>query len=406
MSDTHIIVGAGQAGANAAFAMRQAGFAGSIALIGAEPVLPYERPSLSKEMLTAETMPEPSFVRPQADFEAHGIDLRLGRRAVGIDVPARRLTLDDGRSLPFDKLLLATGGDPRRLAIPGGEFIAYLRTAEDAAELRRKLRAASRVVCIGAGVIGLECAASAARLGIGVTVLEAGSRAMERCAPVEISDVIEGLHRASGVDLRFGEAVVAVERSGEGFCVHTARGDLFPADLVVAGIGIVRDLALAESAGVAVDGGIRTDEFGETSVPGIYAAGDVASLLHPRYGRHIRLENWQHAQNHAIATGRSMAGERTAYADLPSFWTDQFDLHLQVSGFAQEAQATILRGDVAARDFVAFHVDAAGRLIAASAANRPREFRFASRLVQAGALVDPDRARDASIPIQRLVAAG
>ena len=405
MKETYVIVGAGQAGANAAFAMRKAGFAGRVILIGEEPVPPYERPPLSKEALTAEEAIAPTFVRSEGDYEACGIELVLGRRATRVEAVSRTIHLDDGTVLAFDRLLLTTGGAARRLGCPGAEHVATLRTLADAARIRASLRGARRVLCIGAGVIGLEVAASVAKLGAEVTVLEAGQRVMERCVPPEVSEVIEQLHRQQGVHLCLEEGLVEVRQTGTGYEALTAAGSLFAADLIVAGIGIARDLALAESAGVAVDGGIVVNEFGETSVKGIYAAGDVASVFHPLYGRHVRLENWRHAQNHAIAVGRTMAAERTAYDEVPSFWTDQFDLHLQVCGFPDEAADMIVRGDLERRDFVILHLDDSGRLIAATAANRARDFRIASKLAQTRARIDRVQACDTFVPLQRLLAA-
>lgn len=400
---THVIVGAGQAGANAAFAMRQAGFAGRVVLVGEERALPYERPPLSKEALTADEPIEPTYVRSEADYAAAGIELMLGRRAVRVDPAGRLVHLDDGTVVGFERLLIATGGRARLLPIPGGEHVRTLRTLDDAAALRRPLREARRVVCIGAGVIGLEVAASARKLGSEVTVLEAGARAMERCVPAEISTAVEQLHRSHGVELRFGETLAEVRCKAAGYEAVTAEGTSITADLLIAGVGIVRDLTLAESAGAAVDGCIRVDAFGETSIPGIFAAGDVASVYHGFYGRHVRLENWRHAQNHAIAVGRAMAGDASAYSDQPYFWTDQFGMHLQVCGFAHEAVRTVLRDE--GGDFLAWHLDADGRLVGASAANRPRDFRMASKLVQSHARLDVEAAANAAIPVQRLAKA-
>jgi 3-phenylpropionate/trans-cinnamate dioxygenase ferredoxin reductase subunit len=327
----------------------------------------------------------------------------LGRCAKRIDAAGRVVHLDDGASLGFERLLIATGGKARMLPISGGEHVVTLRTLDDAAALRQSLRAARRVVCIGAGVIGLEVAASARKLGAQVTVLEAGARAMERCVPAEISAAVEHLHRSQGVELRFGEALAEVSRTATGYEAVTVAGTSVLADLIIAGVGIVRDLELAENAGIEVDGGIKVDGFGETSVPGIFAAGDVASVFHASYGRHVRLENWRHAQNHAIAVGRAMAGDAAAYDDQPYFWTDQFGMHLQVCGFADEAVRTVMRdGD---GDFLAWHLDADGRLIGASAANRPRDFRMASKLVHARARIDVEAAADPATPVQRLVKA-
>jgi NADPH-dependent 2,4-dienoyl-CoA reductase/sulfur reductase-like enzyme len=406
MPDTYVIIGAGQAGANAAIAMRQAGFAGRIILVGEEGVLPYERPPLSKEFLLAPQTPALTLVRSEEQYGELDIMLHLGAKAETIDTTAGSVRLQDGTLLPFDRLLLATGGRSRRLSIPGGEHVHYLRTLKEALALRGELGRGRRVVSIGAGVIGLEFAASAAASGSSVTVIEAASRAMERCVPEPLSEVIEALHLSQGVRFAFEEGVVAIERSEDGTLrVHTRAGHVHDADLVVAGVGLERDLALAENAGLHTDGGILVDEFGETSTAGIYAAGDVATFFHLRYNRRLRLENWRHAQNHGIAVGRAMAGLREPYVDLPYFWTDQHGMHLQVSGFAHEAADTLIRGDLAARDFVGFHLDSGGRLVGVSAANRPRDFRAASKLLEASTAIDTDKIGDSSVPINRLAAA-
>ena len=401
MSETHLIVGAGQAGGWAAVTLRQAGFAGRIVLIGAEPWLPYERPPLSKAVLTAETEPPIAYFRDPARYSEAGIETLMGVRALEIDRKRQQLRLADGRVLAYDRLLLATGGRARALTVPGGERALGLRTLEDARAIRARLAAARQVVCIGAGVIGLEVAASARARGAAVTVLEAAARPMGRSVSPEGADFVARLHRAAGVALRCGVAVAAIEAGADGAQrVLTADGGAFPADLVLAGVGMERNLELAAAAGLALDGGIAVDAWGRSSDPAIFAAGDVAAFLHPLFpDRRLRLESWRHAQNHGIAVGRAMAmAEAPAYDDIPWFWTDQHGVNLQVAGFPAEAARTVVRVDQE-RVFVAVHLDPADRVIGVTAAGSPRDIRAGTALIRAGCPVDPRLLADASVPL-------
>ncbi|MBB5755186.1 NAD(P)/FAD-dependent oxidoreductase [Prosthecomicrobium pneumaticum] len=402
-SEANVIAGGGQAGACAAIAMREAGFAGRIMLVGDEPHLPYERPPLSKEVIVSEAEPAPTFIGSAERFASLGITLRLGTAVEAIDPKAQRLLLSTGETLAYDRLLLATGGTARRLPVPGAEHALGLRTLDEARLIRARLKAARAVVCIGAGVIGLEIAASAGALGCTVTVIEAGQGAMERCLVPEIARFMEAVHRDAGTTLRFGEAVAGIERLGDGrFCVATRSGPAVEADCVIAGIGLERNVALAKSAGLGGEGAIDVDAFGRTSDGAIYAAGDVAAFWHPLFKARLRLENWRHAQNHGTAVGRAMAGGTEPYADLPWFWTDQFGINLQVCGFPLRAAETVIRGDLATRSFVALHLDAAGTVIAATTANRGRDMRAAMKLITAGRPIDRRKVADEAVPTQAL----
>ena len=282
MGQVHVIVGAGQAGGWAAIGMRQAGFTGRIVVIGEEVWRPYERPPLSKAVLTAEPMPGVQYFHPEAKYAEQDIELLLGMEVAALDAAAHVVRLGDGRVLAYDRVLLATGGRARRLNVPGGALALTLRTVEDALAIRARLALARRVVCIGAGVIGLEIAASARTRGAEVTVLEALAGAMGRAVSPEGARFVERLHRDAGVDVRFAVAVERIEPDGDGFVVVCRDGEAVPADLVVAGVGMVRNLALAEQAGLAIEGGIVVDELGRTSVPDVFAAGDVAAFFHPQ----------------------------------------------------------------------------------------------------------------------------
>jgi 3-phenylpropionate/trans-cinnamate dioxygenase ferredoxin reductase component len=403
MSETHVIVGAGQAGGWAAVAMRQAGFAGRILLIGAEPHRPYERPPLSKSMLTAAEQPPVAWFHPPGRYEALGIELRLGTAATALDLAGRRLRLADGAEVHWDKLLLATGGQARTLAVPGGERALRLRTLEDAQAIRARLGTARRVVCIGAGVIGLEIAASARARGASVTVLEAAERPMGRSVCPTGAAFIAALHRANGVDLRCGTAVAEIAARPDGSEeVLCADGTAFAADLVVAGVGMVRDVALAEAAGIDNDHGVLVDELTRTNAPGVFAAGDAAAFPHPLFGR-LRVESWRHAQNHGIAAGQAMAGAGKPYDDIPWFWTDQFGINLQVAGLPATAARTLVRTD-APPAFVALHLAADDRVVGITAANAPREIRAGTALIRAALPVDAARAANPAIPLASLLA--
>jgi 3-phenylpropionate/trans-cinnamate dioxygenase ferredoxin reductase subunit len=396
-----VILGAGQAGAHAAVAMREAGFEGQILLLGAEPHPPYERPPLSKSALTDDPEPEPGWFFPPDKYAALGIEFRLGVAATDLDAGARTLKLADGTTLTFDKLLIATGGRARVLTVPGAEHALILRTLDEARRLRPLLRPGARVVCIGAGVIGLETASSARHRGCAVTVLEVAPGAMGRAMTPEMARWMERLHRANGVDLHFRVGVEAIEPDG----VVCASGERFPADLVIAGIGVTRNTELAQAAGLEVEGGIVVDEFGRTGLPGIFAAGDVAAFWHPALHRRLRLESWKHAQNHGIAVGRSMAGVPTQYDDVPWYWTDQHGATIQVAGLPLESATTVLRGDPNAPSFAAFHLDLAGRLVAATGVNAAKEVRAAMTMIQRGLSPEPARLADPAVRLQDLLKA-
>ena len=291
MTGTHIIVGAGQAGAWAAVAMRQAGFTGRILLIGEEPWRPYERPPLSKAVLTDEPEPPIAYFHDAERYAEQGIELLLGNEVTGVDSTAHRIALRDGQSLPYDRLLLTVGGRARHLPIHGGDKALYLRTIEDARLIRARLATARRVVCIGAGVIGLEIASSARARGADVTVLEGLPGAMGRSVSPEGARFVEMLHRNAGVALYFGVVVDAIEDDPSGDLRVVCRdAEEFAGDLVIAGVGMQRNLPLAEAAGLAWDGGIVVDEWGRTSAPDIHAAGDVTAFHHPLFDRRLRLE--------------------------------------------------------------------------------------------------------------------
>jgi 3-phenylpropionate/trans-cinnamate dioxygenase ferredoxin reductase component len=404
MAATHLIVGAGQAGAWAAIAMRQAGFTGRILLIGEEPWRPYERPPLSKAVLTDEPEPPIAYFHAADRYAEQGIELLLGSEVTEVDSEAHRIRLRDGQSLPYDRLLLTVGGRARHLPIPGGEKALYLRTIEDARLIRARLASARRVVCIGAGVIGLEIASSARARGADVTVLEGLPGAMGRSVSPEGARFVETLHRNAHVALHFGVIVDAIEDDPAGGLRVACRGaEEFAGDVVIAGVGMQRNLPLAETAGLTLEGGIVVDELGRTSAPDIYAAGDVTAFRHPLFDRRLRLESWRHAQNHGIAVGKAMCGDTTPYDDIPWFWTDQHGVNLQVAGLPADATETLVRANSPPNVFTAVHLGEDGSVIGVTAANNPREIRAGQALIKSRQPVDRQALADPTVPLQRLI---
>lgn len=403
-----VIIGAGECGGRAALALREAGYDGPVTLIGDEPHLPYERPPLSKGALTADFAPEPKWIAPPQRYEEAGIACLAGRAAAAIDRDGKAVILSDGAVLGYDRLLLATGAAPRKLAAEGPR-IACLRSHADALAVRRYLNEKSRLVIVGAGFIGLELAASARRRGACVSVIEALPRILTRGVPEAIATVLADRHRGEGVDLRCGSRINSVDCRWEGVTVALESGDEIAADLLVAGIGVVPRITLAEQAGLTIDNGIAVDASLATSDPDIFAAGDCCSFPLAAYGgRRIRLESWRSAQEQGGLAARNMLGANEPIASVPWFWSDQYDLTLQVTGLADGAEETVRR-DVGDGAFILFHLDAGGRLVAASGIGKgnavARDIRLAEMLIAKG--VRPVTAQLASpdIKLKALLAA-
>lgn len=400
-----VIVGAGEAGARAARALREEGWDGPVTLVGGENHPPYERPPLSKAALLGEAEPVATTVLDHNRAAALGIDMVLGTEVMAIDRAARTVALADGRTLPYSRLLLATGARPRRLTLPGHEQALYLRRFDDALALRPLLRPGTRLAIIGGGFIGLELAAAAVARGCAVTLVEALPRILMRGVPAEIAAVIAARHRAAGIDLRTG---VGIERIEPG-AVVLADGSRIAADAVIAGIGAVPETALAEAAGLAVDNGIAVDATLATVDPDIFAAGDCAACAHPLYaGRRIRLEAWRNAQDQGALAARNMLGWAEAIGAVPWFWSDQYELTLQIAGLADEGQATVAR-DLGDGAQLLFHLAADGRLVAASSVGPlgkiAREIRLAEMLIAQRAAPDPDALASPAVRLKTLLAA-
>jgi 3-phenylpropionate/trans-cinnamate dioxygenase ferredoxin reductase component len=392
-----VVVGGGQAGASLVAKLRALGHRGPLTLVAAEPVPPYQRPPLSKAYLKGEMAVERLFLRPAAFYESHDIALLTDSRAAAIDRAGGAVVLADGRRLPYDLLALATGARPRRLpAAIGGDLarVCTMRDLADADRLATEYQAGARALIVGGGYIGLEAAAVAAVAGLDVTLIEQADRILARVAAPATADYFRDLHRAHGVTIL--EATGLAELTGTGGTVTGARladGRSLPADFVVVGIGIRPDDALAAAAGLPVDDGIRVDEYGRTADPRIYAAGDCARF--PHEGRLIRLESVPHAIDHGEAVAEAMLGHPTAYRAKPWFWSDQYDVKLQIAGLNAGYDATHVRpGPRPGSQSVWYY--RGDRLLAVDAMNDPRAYMTGKRWIEAGVSPDPALVADAA----------
>ncbi len=407
---TFVIVGAGMAGANAAESLRRVGFAGGVVLLGAEPHLPYERPPLSKGLLSGATPEARIFPRDAGFYHEQRIELRLGSRAVALDTSRRTVALADGEQVAFDRLLIATGGEPRRLTLPGTELpgVVYLRTLEDARALAAALRALSagggRVVIVGAGFIGAEVAAVCRTLGIAVTLLEILPTPLSRVLGDDVGARYADMHRAHGVDLRLGEGIAAVRGAGQVEEVETTTGAVLPCNLLLVGVGMRPADEWLRGSGLRLGEGALVDATCETSVPGIFAAGDLARWPYHMSGELVRLEHFDNALRQGEAAARNMLGQRQPYATVPYFWSDQYDLTLQYVGYAHTWDRVVLRGGMDGGSWAAFYLYE-GRLRAALVVNRTRDLVTLKRLVAVAIAPDPDMLADEGTPLKALLPA-
>jgi len=402
MMDQVVIVGAGHGAGHAVATLRQQQYAGRIVLIGEESWLPYQRPPLSKKFLAGDMPAERLYVKPPSFYEDPAIDLRLGTRVDAIDREARSVHTADGETVRYTDLVLATGSRVRRLDLPGSDLagIHYLRGIDDVNAIRAGLAPAERIVIIGAGYIGLEVAAVASELGKAVTVVEMADRVMSRVVSPGLSSFYEDVHRAAGVELRLGTGVAGFAGfSGRVSGVSIAGGETLAADLVVVGVGIVPNVELAAAAGLDTDDGIVVDERCRTADPHVFAIGDCTAHPSRIYGRRIRLESVPNALEQARVAVLNILGGDDAYDQVPWFWSDQYDLKLQIVGLSTGYDRTVLRGDPATRTFSCAYLRD-DRLIAVDAVNNPKDFMQAKALVAKGATPDPDRLGDAGIPLK------
>ena len=395
---TFVIVGGGLAAGKAVEGLRDGGFDGRLVVVAEEPQLPYERPPLSKGYLAGDTPFAELRVHDEAYYAEHDVELLPGARAVTLDAHERRVGLADGAELRFDGLLIACGAVPRRPPIPGadGPGVHVLRTVADADVLRAALGPGARLVVIGAGWIGCEAAATARGLGAEVAVVELAATPLERVLGPELGAFFADLHRGHGVQLVTGAGVERVEEDGRR--VRLADGRTLDADVVLLGVGVAPATALAEAGGLAVDDGIVVDAQLRTGAPGVFAAGDVASTFHPRYGRHVRTEHWDNALAQGTAAARSMLGADEPYTHLPYFFSDQYDLGLEYVGLHRPDDRLVVRGSLGDERFQAFWIGGDGGITAAMHVNDWDAIDPLRRLVEQTAVVDPAQLGDAARP--------
>lgn len=409
-TSTVAIIGGGQAGGEAATLLRQNGFEGRIVLIGEEDYLPYMRPPLSKAYLAREITKDALIYKAVIAYEKARVEMRLGERVEEINRQAKRILLNDGATFGYDKLIIATGGRARELPVPGAKLrnILYLRTIADVDALQPLMESGRRLVIVGGGYVGLEVAAVAAKRGLAVTLLEAAPRVLARVTAPALSEFYERVHREAGVEILTGETVssfTSKDEDGAVSLVGCTNGQSFPADFVLIGIGLVPNTELAERAGLDVDDGIVVDEASRTSDPDIYAIGDCAMHAHHGFLRQkIRLESVPNALEQARAAAASITGRPIPQATAPWFWSDQYDLKLQMVGLSDGYEELVIRGKTAASSFIAFYLKE-GRVIAADSVNRPGDFMAAKKLVGERMKIAPARLADESIPLKSLMVA-
>ena len=404
-----VIVGAGHAAAQLAPSLRKQGWEGEIVIIGDEPYAPYQRPPLSKEFLSGEKDDKEILIRPEAAYEKHGIELRLNQSVVAINSDENTLVLDNGEKLAYDKLALCVGARARKINLPGSDLdgVYYLRTLDDVKNIKgyldvKKSIVSPRAVIVGGGYIGLETAAALTNLGVSVTVLEMQERVLARVTALEVSEFYQRVHEEEGTLIRTNVVVSHIEGRYQDSDKHPLRvccdsGESFDADLVIIGVGVIPNVELAEAAGLAVENGITVDEFAFTSDTNIVAVGDCANHPNGLLGRRLRLESVPHAVEQAKTAAASICGLKLPYISYPWFWSDQYDLKLQIAGLNQGFDQVVIRGDrEGSRSFVAWYLKQ-GQLLAADCINRPKEFLVAKQLLSREITVDPVKLADESL---------
>ncbi|WP_321802373.1 anthranilate 1,2-dioxygenase system ferredoxin--NAD(+) reductase [Burkholderia sp. BCC1993] len=401
-ADPFVIVGAGHAARRTAEALRARDADARIVMIGAERELPYDRPALSKDALLTDGGEQRAFIRDAAWYDAQRITLRLGSRVDAIERAVQRVRLDDGATVPYTRLVLATGSRVRAFGGPVDEGVVphYVRTVADARALRAQLAPGRRVAVLGGGFIGLEVAAAARQLGCDVTVIDPAARLLQRALPEVVGAYARQLHDARGVLFQMATLPREIRRApGGGAIVETDRGDV-PADIVVVGIGVVPNVELAQAAGLDVDNGIRVDAGCRTADRAIFAAGEVTMHFNPLLGRHVRIESWQVAENQPAVAAANLLGADEIYAELPWLWSDQYDCNLQMLGLFGSERTTVVRGDPASGPFTVFGLDGDGKIAAVAAANLGRDIGASRRLIAAGAVPDPVKLADPAVNLK------
>ena len=406
MLNTVLVAGAGHAAGQTCVSLRQGGFAGRIILVGEEPWLPYQRPPLSKKYLAGELDVPRLLLRQATFYTGHGVEVRLDTRVTQIDPGSRTARLSTGETLPYDKLVLATGSRVREVALPGHSLdgVHYLRTIGDVDRIREQFRPGASLVIIGAGYIGLEVAAVAVTHGLKVTVVELAGEVLARVEASPVSEFMARVHREAGVEIRCSTGVQAFTGDTRLRGVLGSDGVEIAADLAIVGIGIVPNVELAQAAGLVCNNGIVVDEYCRTSDPDVLAVGDCTNHPNPLLGRRVRLESVHNAQEQAKTAAATILGSLEPYAQVPWFWSDQYDLKLQIVGFSSRTEQAIVRGDPDSRSFAVFFL-ADGRLTSVYAINSPREFMLSKKLIAHGARPKPELLRDTNVPFKEIAEA-
>ena len=401
MPNDIVIIGAGHAAGQVVASLKQHKFEGRITLIGDEPWLPYQRPPLSKKYLAGELAADRLFFKPESFYEDDRIRVLLDTRAAGIDRTKKRVLTDSGEAITYDKLVLAVGAQPRRVDLPGADLagIFYLRTIADVDGIRASLKEARHLAIVGAGYIGLEVAAVAATLGVDVTVIEAMDRVMSRVVSPQVSAFYQDAHRKHGVKLLLSTAVEGFLGDDRVSAVRTGDGDRIAADFVVIGVGIEPNTALATEAGLAVNNGVVVDCRCQTSDPDIFAVGDCTYHPNRLLGRDVRLESVHNALEQAKTAAANLCGQVNEYAQVPWFWSDQYDLKLQIVGLSEGYDEIVIRGEPASSAFSCLYLKN-GRLIAIDAINQPRDFMQSKKLIAEGAVIDQELLSNPAIALK------
>jgi 3-phenylpropionate/trans-cinnamate dioxygenase ferredoxin reductase component len=400
-----VIVGAGQAGGDVTGCLRSAGYTGPITLIGDEAYAPYKRPPLSKTFLSGEATLESLYLKSTAAYEKQTIDCRFGTGVEYIDRDTKTVRLFDGTTVSYEHLILATGGRARRLSLPGADHpnVHYVRTIDDILKLKAQFHAGANLVIIGGGYIGLEAAAVGRKKDLKVTLVEALPRVLARVAVPELSAFYERVHRGHGVDIRTGVGVHAFEGDALVSTVVLADGTRMPADIVIVGIGLIPNTELAEASGLQVSNGIVVDQYTRTTDPNIYAIGDCSNHLNEFYpGKRLRLESVPNATEQARVCAAAICGKPVAYSALPWFWSDQYNLKLQMVGLSEGYDQFIVRGDMNGESFAVFYLRE-GVVISADCVSRAADFMTAKRLVTDRVKPSPAALADESVPLKSLL---
>lgn len=407
MPETYVIAGAGHAAGQIAQSLRSSAcnFTGRLIMIGEEPYLPYQRPPLSKQFLAGEIGLDRVYFKPPAFYEKFNVETMLNHKIVSLDRQTKQLKLADGATIGYDRLVFATGSRVRTIAAPGVDLpgIFYLRTVDDVGAIRARIKPGGRLVIVGGGYIGLEVAAVMVKHGLDVTVVEMAPTVLARVVDKQVAEFFASVHRKAGVKIENGVAVQGFAGNGKVERVLCADGREFPADLVIIGVGIVPNVEVAQAAGLACDNGITVDEFARTEDPAIFAAGDCANHPNRLLGRRLRLESVHNALEQGKTAALAMCGKLVEYAQVPWFWSDQYDLKLQIVGLSGAHDSVIIRGSMEKHAFAAFYMKG-NVIIAVDAINSPQEFMASKQLIAAKTPIDLKKLANLEVPMKDVAA--